>query len=64
MYHRHVINDNNVEEIVRTFNENQMQKENQKEFRTEKVIKRKGDKLYFKWKGYNKLFNSWIDKKD
>ena len=64
MYHRHVINDNNVEEIVRTFYENQMQKENQKEFRTEKVIKRKGDKLYFKWKGYNKLLNSWIDKKD
>ena len=40
-----------------------MQKENQKEFRTEKVIKRKVDKLYFKWKGHNKLFNGWIDKK-
>ena len=23
-----------------------------KKFRTEKVIKRKGDKLYVKWKGY------------
>ena len=33
-------------------------------FRVEKVIKRKGDKLYVKWKGYNSSFNSWIDKKD
>ena len=37
---------------------------NQKEFRVEKVIKKKGDKLYAKWKGYNNSFNSWIDKKD
>ena len=29
----------------------------------EKVIKRKGDKLYVKWKAYNNLFNSWINKK-
>ena len=41
-----------------------MQKTNQKEFRIEKVIKRKGDKLYVKWKGYDNSFNSWIDKKD
>ena len=34
-----------------------------KEFRIEKVIKRKCDKLYVKWKGYNNSFNSWIDKK-
>ena len=39
-------------------------KTNQKEFRIEKAIKRKGDKLYAKWKGYNSLRNSWIDKKD
>ena len=39
-------------------------KANQKEFRIEKMIKRKGDKLYVKWKGYNSLLNSWIDKKD
>ena len=29
-----------------------------------KVTKRKGDKLYVKWKGYNSFFNNWIYKKD
>ena len=28
------------------------------------VIKRKGDKLYLKCKGYNSSFNSWIKTKD
>ena len=27
-------------------------------------IKKKCDKLYVKWKGYDSSFNSWIDKKD
>ena len=30
-----------------------MQKTNQKEFRTEKIITRKGSKLYVKWKCYD-----------
>ena len=55
----HVINDLNGEEI-----EKELQKTNQKEFRIEKVIKRKVDKLYVKWKGYDNSFDSWIDKKD
>ena len=29
-----------------------------------KVIKRKGNKLNAKWKGYKNLFNSWVRKKD
>ena len=29
-----------------------------------KIIKRKRDKLYVKWKGCNSSFNSWIDRKD
>ena len=37
---------------------------NQQEFRVEKIIKRKRDKLYVKWKGYDNSFNNWIDKKD
>ena len=39
-------------------------KTNQKEFRMEKVIKKKENKLYVKWKGYDNSFNSCIDKKD
>ena len=58
----YVINDLNVEEIVETFYETKFQKPNQKEFRIEKVIKKKGDELYVKWKGYNNSLNSWIDK--
>ena len=54
----HVINNLIGEEIVGTLYENELQKTNQKEFRTEKVINRKCDKLYEKWKGYNNLFNS------
>ena len=41
-----------------------LQKTNQTEFRIGKVIKRKGDKLYVKWKDYDNSFNSWIHKKD
>ena len=59
----YVINDLNEEEIVGTFFENKLQKINQKEFRIEKLMKRKGDKLYVKWEGYNSLLNSWVDKK-
>ena len=60
----YVINDLNGEEIIGTFYEKELQKTNQQEFRKEKVIKRKGGKLYVKWKGYDSSFNSWIDKKD
>ena len=54
----YVINDLNGEEITGTFYEKELQKTNQKEFRIEKVIKRKGDNLYVKWKGYDNSFNS------
>ena len=60
----YVINDLNGEEIMGTFYEKELQKTSQQEFRIEKVIKRKGDKIYVKWKGYDNSFSSWIDKKD
>ena len=41
----------------------ELQKTDQKEFRIEKVIKRKGNKLFVKWKGYGNSFNCWINKK-
>ena len=40
-----------------------MKKIDQEEFRIEKVIKKKENKLYVKWKGYDSSFNRWIDKK-
>ena len=64
----YLINDLSGEEIVGAFlqkkkKERKMQKANQKEFRIEKLIKKKGTKLYVKRKGYNNLFDSWIDVK-
>ena len=59
----YVINDLNGEEIIRIFYEKDLQKINQQEFRIEKVMKKKGNKLHVKWKGYDNSFNSWIDKK-
>ena len=53
-----------LEQITGTFYEIELQKIDQQEFRIEKVIKKKGDKLYVKWKGYDNSFISWIDKKD
>ena len=61
---KNVLNDLNGEEIIGTFYENELQKINENEFRIEKVLKKKDDKLYVKWKGYDNSFNSWIDKKD
>ena len=45
----YVINDLNGEEIIGIFYENELQKTDEKEFRIEKVLKKKGDKLYIKW---------------
>ena len=61
----YVINDLNGDEIIGTFYEEELQGTNQQEYSIEKIIKKKkGVKLYVKWKGYNNSFNSWIDKKD
>ena len=65
----YVTNILNEEGIVGTFYKNKFQKISEKEFRIEKVTKRKGDKLNgnvlnVKWKRYNNSFNNWIDKRD
>ena len=59
----YVISDLKGEESIVTFYEKELQKTNQQELRIGKFIKKKGDKLYVKWKGYHISFNSWIDKK-
>ena len=55
----YIINDLNSEEIIDAFYEKELQKKktNKNGFRMEKGIKRKSDKLYFKWKGYDNSFN-------
>ena len=60
----YVINDLNGKEIIGTFYEQELQGTRQNEFKIEKLIKKKCDKLYVKWKGYDNSFNSWIDEKD
>ena len=50
--------------LMERFTKTNCKKTDQEEFRIEKVIKRKGDKMYVKWKGNNNSFNSWIDRKD
>ena len=60
----YVISDLKGEKIVEAYYKKELQKATQKEFRAEKVIKRrKGNKLYVKWKSYNSSFNSYIDNK-
>ena len=60
----YAIVDLNGEQFTGNCYEKELKLTNQKEFRIEKVLKRKCDKLYVKWKGYDNCFNSWIDKKD
>ena len=54
----YVINDLNGDEIIGTFYEKELQKTNQQEIRIEKVIKKRDDKLYVTWKGYDSSSNS------
>ena len=49
----YVINDLNGEEITGTFYKKELQRTNQKEFRIEKALRKKGNNLYVKWKGYD-----------
>ena len=51
-----------VMKLLEHFTKKKFQNTNQKVFRVEKIIKRKGDKLYIKWEGYNSSLNSWTEK--
>ena len=54
----YVVNELNGEEITGSFYESELQKTTQQKSRIEKVLKRKSDKLYIKWKGCYNRFNS------
>ena len=60
----YVIDDFNGEDIIGTFYEKELKKTNQEELRIEKVIEKKGSRIYVKWKGCDNSFNRGIDKKD
>ena len=47
-----------IKKLMKHFMIKEFQKTNKKEFRIEKVIKRNGNKLYVKWKGYDSSFDS------
>ena len=49
-------------ELLERFTEKNY-KNKSKRVQSRKKIKRKGDKLHVKPKGYNNFLNSWIDKK-
>ena len=57
---------NGEKKLMRFFMNKNYKKQikSQKESRIAKVTKRKGDKLYVKWKRYDNSFNSCINKKD
>ena len=59
-----IVSDLNDEKIIGSFYVKELQKTSQEKFRTEKVLKRKSDKLYVEWKEYDNSFTSWINKKD
>ena len=60
-----VINDLNGEQITGSFFLWKIiAKKYSRKIRIEKVLKRKDDKLYIKWKGYDNRLNSLVDKKD
>ena len=59
----YAISDLNGEEITGSYYEKELQSTNQQKYRIEKIIKRKSNKLYVKWKGYDSSFNCWINKK-
>ena len=59
-----IVNDLNDEKIIGSFYVKELQKTSQEKFRTEKVLKRKSDKLYVEWKEYDNSFTGWINKKD
>ena len=50
--------------LLELFTKKSYKKINQKEFRTENVIKGKYNKIYVKCKDYDNSLNIWIEKKD
>ena len=53
-----------MKKLLERFTKNNFTETNREKFKIRETIKRKGKKLYVKWKGYDNSFNIWIDKTD
>ena len=60
----HIISHLNEKEILVRLYEKELQTIERTKLRIEKVIKKKGNRLYFKWEGYENLLNTGTNKKD
>lgn len=61
----YLLQDDQGEEIKGAFYEEELQKTAHPNiFLIEKIIRRKGDKVFVKWLGFDSTHNSWVDKKD
>ena len=60
----YVISNLKVKKLLERLTKKNCEKTSQKEFTVGKAVKRKGDKLYVKWKNYDNSFNRWMEKKD
>lgn len=59
------LNDTSGEEIKGTFYEQEMQKTKFPDiYLVEKVLRKKRDKVYVKWLGFDSSHNSWVNKKN
>ena len=53
-----------MKRLLERFTKNNFTETNREKFKIRETIKRKGKKLYVKWKGYDNSLNIWIDKTD
>ena len=56
----YTIEDTLGEPVQETFYEQDLQLSVQEIFRIERVLKKKKNQVFVKWKGYNDAFNSWV----
>ena len=52
------------EDMKGTFYREQLQKTKQDIYRVEKVVRKRGDEVLVKWRGYPEKFNTWMPAED
>ena len=56
----HTIKDTLGEAVQGTFHEQELQLSTQEIFHIERVLKKKKNQIFVKWKGYSEAFNLWV----